>query len=83
MTIDKTDLSKAIDISFNPEKYGYKDCDVCDGFGDVSENHDLRLIEICPVCEGDGVVPDPDISEHNGTTLAILESMGVTVPEAK
>jgi DnaJ-class molecular chaperone len=82
MTIDKKDLSHAVNVLFNPGKYGYKDCENCDGFGDISKNHDLRLIELCKVCGGDGVVPDPDSPNNDGTTLSILEAMGVTVPEA-
>lgn len=80
MTIDNKDLSHAIDILFNPYKYGYKTCVKCDGFGDVSENKDMRLIDICPVCKGDGVVKDDG---NDGTTCSILEEMGVTVPEEK
>jgi len=57
MVVKVESLSEKIDICFNPEKYGYKDCEACDGFGDKSKNHDLNLYEKCDVCGGDGVVP--------------------------
>lgn len=82
MTINTEDLNEAINILFNPKKYGYKDCEACDGFGDISENKDIQLIEACDVCDGDGVVPDPDRDlPVFTTTCSILEEMGVTVPE--
>ena len=55
MTIEGKDLKETVDILFNPEKYGYKDCEDCDGYG--STTRDINVIhELCGTCGGDGVV---------------------------
>lgn len=79
MTIKDKDLSEKLDIMVNPEKHGYIECPDCSGYGGTIRNSDIALQEICGECGGDGVIPKPE--ENDGTTLSILEEMGVKTPE--
>jgi DnaJ-class molecular chaperone len=63
MTIKNKDLSEQIDITVNPEKYGYMECPDCDGYGGTIRNSDIALQEICGECGGDGVIPKPEKEE--------------------
>ena len=72
-------MRNKIFIMANPENHGYIECPDCDGYGGTLRNSDIQLQEICGECGGDGVLPKPE--EDNGTTLSILEAMGVKAPE--
>jgi hypothetical protein len=57
MTIKSDDLNNVINIMMNPEKYGYKDCAACGGFGEDIKKSVYDPHVFCTACEGEGVVP--------------------------
>ena len=75
MSFKDEDLNKKVDIILNPEKHGYKECESCQGLGGDNRREDGVPHELCEDCGGDGVIPGND-----GTTLSILEEMGVKPP---
>ena len=56
------DLSKNLfEISLNPEKYGYKQCPHCNGYG--SSLKDPEGVDICTRCHGSGLIKELQVNE--------------------
>jgi hypothetical protein len=53
-------LSEKIEALIHPEKYGYKDCPDCKGYGSFTTDVDAPVYELCGVCGGSGIVEDED-----------------------
>ena len=49
-----------IEITFNPEKYGYKMCDYCNVYGSSLKEESDR----CTKCGGSGLIKTEDIKEE-------------------
>lgn len=73
MAIREEDMKNKYDILWEPEKYGYKECEVCGGYGNTNRRVGTEFFgEDCGKCGGDGVLPvtikpagsgEPDLEE--------------------
>jgi DnaJ-class molecular chaperone len=47
-------MSIPFEVILNPDKYGYKQCDHCNGYG--SSLKDPRGVDRCTKCDGVGLI---------------------------
>lgn len=72
--IELEDMENAMEIIFNPEKFGYISCWDCEGEGArISEENNVNVYDMCDTCGGDGVMKNVTHIDIDGDNVVVRE----------